>query len=121
MPKGDKSSRLFVRKCWMRSRLPPTPPGKKPFQLPRSYRVLQFADGFGFHLPHAFAGDFEDSAYFFQRVGVAVADAVAELDDFALAIGERLEDSCSILSLSISCVADSTGLSAFSSSMKSPK
>jgi hypothetical protein len=50
-------------------------------------RVLQFADGFGFDLSHALAGDFEDAAYFFERVGVGVADAVAEFDDFSFAVG----------------------------------
>src|SRR5438309_2276803 len=54
--------------------------------------MLQLADRLGFNLPHAFARDLKDAAYLFQRVGVAVAQAVAELDDLTLAIGERLED-----------------------------
>src|SRR5436309_7218565 len=32
------------------------------FQLPRPHRMLQLANRFGLHLPHALAGDFEDSA-----------------------------------------------------------
>ncbi len=53
--------------------------------------VLKLADGFGFDLADALAGDLEDAADFFEGVGVAVADAVAELDDLALAVGQRLE------------------------------
>src|SRR3954454_13540564 len=47
------------------------------FELPRPHRVLQLADRLGLHLPHALAGDLEDAADLFQRVGVAVADPVA--------------------------------------------
>ncbi len=54
--------------------------------------MLEFADGLGLDLADALAGDFEDAADLFERVGVAVADAVTQLDDLALAVGERLED-----------------------------
>jgi hypothetical protein len=57
------------------------------FQLAGTDGVLQLADGFGFHLADALAGDLEDAP---------------------------------IRSLSISCVALSRGLSAFSSSIKLP-
>ena len=53
--------------------------------------MLQLADGLGFDLADALAGDLEDVADFFQRVAVAVAQAVAELDDLAFAVAERLE------------------------------
>src|SRR5690606_14120506 len=61
------------------------------FQLLAAHGVLQFANGLGFNLADAFPGHFEDAAHLFQGVGVAVAQAVAELDDLALAPGERLE------------------------------
>src|SRR5262249_5879505 len=35
--------------------------------------------------------DFEDAAHLFQRICVAVAEAVAQLDDLPLAIGQRLQ------------------------------
>src|SRR3954470_13353400 len=66
-------------------------PRQKPFELARPDRVLQFADRFRFDLTHALARDLEDAADFFERVGVAVADAVAELDDLALAVRQGLE------------------------------
>ena len=42
-------------------------------------------------LAHALTRHLEDATDFFERVGVAVADAVAELDDLALAVGEGFE------------------------------
>ena len=54
--------------------------------------MLEFADGFRFDLADAFAGHFEDVAHFLQGVAVAVAQAVAELDDLAFAVAEGLED-----------------------------
>ncbi len=60
------------------------------FELAGADRVLELADGLGLDLADALAGDFEDLADLFERVGVAVADAVAELDDLALAVGQRL-------------------------------
>src|ERR1041384_4818050 len=54
--------------------------------------LLALADGFGFDLANAFAGDLEDVADFFEGVAVAVAEAVAELDDLALAVAQGLED-----------------------------
>lgn len=53
--------------------------------------MLKFADGLGLDLADAFAGDLEDASDFFEGVGVAVADAVAEFDDFAFAVGEGFE------------------------------
>ena len=54
--------------------------------------VLEFSYGLGLDLPDAFAGNLEDSADFFEGICVAVADAVAEFDDFAFAIRQCLED-----------------------------
>src|SRR4051794_28796359 len=73
------------------TRLPRHSTGQESFKLPCPNRVLQLADCLGFNLTHALARHFEDAAHFFQCVGVAVADAVAQLDDLAFAIGQRLE------------------------------
>ena len=54
--------------------------------------MLQLADGLVLHLAHALARDLEDAAHFLEGVGVAVADAVAELQDLALAVGEGAQD-----------------------------
>jgi len=54
--------------------------------------VLELSDGFGLDLSDALAGDLRNPADLFERVGVAVADAVPQLDDLALAVGQRLED-----------------------------
>src|SRR5215831_16963696 len=61
------------------------------FELAAAYRVLQLADGLGLDLPYPLARHLEDAADLLQRVGVTVAQAVAELDDLALAVGQRLE------------------------------
>src|SRR5580704_8381380 len=54
--------------------------------------MLQLADGLGLDLADAFAGHLEDAAHLFQGVGVTVTQAVTQLDNLALAVGERLED-----------------------------
>src|SRR5690242_16394158 len=59
-------------------------------QLAAADGVLQLADRLGLHLPHALARHLEDPAHLLERVGVAVADPVAQLDDLALAVGQRL-------------------------------
>ena len=59
---------------------------EEPLELAGADRVLQLADRLGFDLADAFAGDLEDPPDFLERVGVTVADAVAELDDFPLAV-----------------------------------
>src|SRR5688572_26435082 len=53
--------------------------------------VLELADGLGLDLADAFTGDREDLADLFQRVGIAVGQAVAEADDLALAIVQALQ------------------------------
>src|SRR2546423_13059859 len=64
---------------------------QEPGQLLAAYRVLKLAHGLGLDLPHALAGHLEDAAHLFERVRVAVAQAVAKADDLALAIGQRLQ------------------------------
>src|SRR5262245_44114134 len=64
---------------------------EEPFQLSRPNRVLQLSDCFRFNLTHALACYFEDATDFLERVGVTVADAVPQLDDLALAVGQGLE------------------------------
>src|SRR3954471_6014905 len=54
-------------------------------------RVLQLADRLGLDLADPLAGDLEDPADLLEGVGVAVAQAVAELDDLALAVGQGLQ------------------------------
>src|SRR6202008_2778624 len=53
--------------------------------------MLQLADRLGLDLADALAGDFENPAHFFEGVSVAVAQAVAKLDNLALAVGQSLE------------------------------
>src|SRR5262245_18944185 len=60
-------------------------------ELARPHGVAQLAHGLGLDLAHALARHAEDATDLFQGVGIAVADAVAQLDDLALAEGERVE------------------------------
>ena len=48
--------------------------------------VLEFSYGLRLDLPDAFACNFEDSAHLFERIGIAVANAVSEFDDFPFAV-----------------------------------
>src|SRR5262245_12214270 len=70
---------------------------QKAFQMNAADRVLQLADGFGLDLSHALARDLEDAANLFQRVGVAVLQAIAKTDDLALAPREGLEQAFDLL------------------------
>src|SRR5262245_33601498 len=54
--------------------------------------LLEFPYGLGLDLADALARHLEDVTDFFQRVAVAVAQTVAQLDDLPLAVTERLED-----------------------------
>jgi len=56
------------------------------FELARPYRVLQFPYGFRLNLSDALTGNLEDSAHFLQRIGVAVADSISQLDNLAFTI-----------------------------------
>jgi len=51
------------------------------FELAGADWVLELADGLGLDLADLLTSDFEDAANLFHRIGVAVADAVAELDN----------------------------------------
>src|SRR5512135_2518286 len=66
-------------------------------ELAAAVGVLQFADGLGLDLADAFAAHLEDPADLREGVGGAVAQAVAELDDLALARGQGLEDQIDLL------------------------
>src|SRR5207249_7062895 len=70
---------------------------QKPFEMHAANRVLQLADSFRLDLANALASDLEDAADLFQRVGVAVLQAVAETNDLALAPSERLEQAFDFL------------------------
>src|SRR5437016_4284529 len=56
--------------------LPQHPTRQKSFQLPRPHRVLKLPNRLRLNLANALARHLEDAAHFFQRIGVAVADAV---------------------------------------------
>src|SRR5438270_441421 len=60
-------------------------------ELAAADRVLEFADRLRLDLADPLSRHLEDSAHFLQRVGVAVSEAVAELDDLALAVRQRLQ------------------------------
>src|SRR5260221_14431304 len=72
--------------------MPPRHAPQKSFELLASHGVLQLANGFGFNLPHPLPRALEDAADLFQRVGVAVSQAVPQTNDLPLAVGERLEE-----------------------------
>src|SRR5262245_12174747 len=65
---------------------------QEPNQLAAAAGLLELANRFGFDLADALASDLEYVADFFQRIAVAVAQAVTQLDDLSLTIAERLED-----------------------------
>ena len=53
--------------------------------------MLQLANCLRLHLAHALARDLEDATDFLKRVGVPVANSVAQLENLTLAIGQRLK------------------------------
>src|SRR5437879_4175280 len=59
--------------------------------------MLELADGFGLALPDALPRDLENPADLFQRVGVAVLQAVPQANDLPLPPGERLEQAFDLL------------------------
>src|SRR5690348_3337720 len=70
---------------------------EEPFQLSAPHRMLELPDGLGLDLSHTLARDLEDPAHFLEGIGVAVAQAVTQLDDLALAVGQGLEDLVDLL------------------------
>src|SRR5689334_15099680 len=67
-------------------------PVEEAFELAAANGMLQLPHRFRLDLANALARHLEDSAHLFERIGVAVAEAVAQLDNFALAVGQRLQD-----------------------------
>src|SRR5690606_38742080 len=61
-------------------------------QVLAAARLLQLAHRLGFDLADSLAGDLEDVPHLFECVAVTIAQAVTQLDDLALAVGEALED-----------------------------
>src|SRR5262245_45576334 len=59
--------------------------------------MLQLANGFSLDLAHTLAGDLEDPADLFQRVGVAILQSIPQADDLPLPPGERLEQALDLL------------------------
>src|SRR4051812_4050149 len=64
----------------------------EPAELVLALRELELLEGADLDLADALARDLEDRADLLERVGVAVAEAVAELEDFPLAVRERLQE-----------------------------
>lgn len=62
------------------------------FDLALTRRVAHFAERFRFDLADAFAGDAELASDFFKGAAIAVAKAESELENFTLAVGQRVED-----------------------------
>src|SRR3954452_14822174 len=60
-------------------------------ELAAAERVLQLADRLRLDLADPLPRHLEDPAHLLQRVGVAVPQAVPQLDDLALAVRQRLE------------------------------
>ena len=54
--------------------------------------MTHFAEGFGFDLADAFAGDAELFADFFQSARVAIAEAESQFENFSFAFGKAAED-----------------------------
>src|SRR5206468_5287385 len=61
------------------------------FELATAHRMLKLADRLGLDLADALAGDLENPSYLFKSVCVSVAQAVAKLDNLALAVSQGLE------------------------------
>ena len=61
------------------------------FQLATAYRVLQFANRLGFDLSYPLTGNFENPTNFFQCVGIAIPQSVAETNDFTFPVGKGFE------------------------------
>src|SRR5262249_54436228 len=70
---------------------------EEPLELPASDWVLELSDGLGLDLADAFSRHLEDPAHLFEGVGVAVAQAVAKLDDLPLAARQRFQDLLDLL------------------------
>ena len=62
------------------------------FQAIAAAGVTQFAQGFGFDLANAFAGDIEVLSDFFQRVFTAVFQSKAQAENFLFARGEAFQN-----------------------------
>ena len=53
--------------------------------------MLQLLQRLAFNLAHSLTSYLEDATDFLKRVGVSIANAVAQFQNFALAIRERLQ------------------------------
>ena len=54
--------------------------------------MAQLAEGFGFNLANAFAGDAELAAHFLQSAGTAVPEAEALFNNFAFTVREGVQN-----------------------------
>ena len=60
-------------------------------QLAAAAGMAQFAQGLGLNLTDALAGDVELFAHLFQRAAAAIVQAEAQLQHFALALGQAVQ------------------------------
>ena len=60
-------------------------------------RVAQLADGALLDLADALAGHFESAAHLFQRMILIIEQAKAQLDHFAFALGQIIENAVDFL------------------------
>ncbi len=58
------------------------------FQPYAAHWLPQFEDAAGLDLADAFAGDAEQPGHFVQRLRLTIAEAVAQFDHLAFALGE---------------------------------
>src|SRR5687768_13263076 len=65
---------------------------KEALELAEPCWMAYFAEGFGFDLADAFAGDAELAADFFEGARVAISEAEAKFENLAFALGEAGED-----------------------------
>jgi hypothetical protein len=54
--------------------------------------LLKLPHRFGFDLTDTLSGDLEDVANFFEGVAISIAEAIAELDDFAFSVAEGFQN-----------------------------
>ena len=83
--------------------------------------MAQLAQGLGFDLADAFAGDLERLANFLQRVLAAISQAKAHLDDFLLARRAEFAAPVRVWSFRLTLITASAVKLTARSSMKSPR
>src|SRR5262249_41556870 len=88
-PRTTKKPRRSKDRGWWDSASQPAV--EEALELAAADGMLQLAYGLGLDLADPLARHLEDAAHLLQRVGVAVAETVTQLDDLPLAVGQRLQ------------------------------